>query len=300
MPQQSDMEGGGEIDPAAGVEDAAPAAAPETTTMRQAGSGTGTRRVNPIETSGADLRCVYRPIWDVERGALLAYHCAPVPGAGEHPLCSGSRESRRAVPRAEILAFDQFVVNEATGAIRELAKSRRRFLLSCCVHYETLAHNFSRAAHAAAYKQIPKGYRKCVIFEVIDAPRQVSRIQLGDALAGLRDHTRAVRCRVGLDWTGFDKFRGIGIDAFGIDVGELALSEQALIKRLDGFCERVHEAGFACFAHGVHTKSLATSCVGAGVTQLDGDAVQASIDSIGPAYRYQPADLFAHLMKAKD
>jgi hypothetical protein len=243
----------------------------------------------------AGLRCTYRPIWDVRHGALLAYNCKLLLGNGERPAGASGLASAR----GESLKVDQALMGETVRTLRHLAQTGRRLLLCCCVHYETLLRSGSRTAYAALCRQIPKQCRNYVIFELVGVPRDLSRIHLGDAIAGLREHSRAIRCRVDLDWSGFDQYRGIGIDAFGIDLAEEELPEEALFGQLDAFCERVDEAGFTSFAHGVHTTSLATSCVVAGVAQIDGDAVHTRVDTIEHVYRYQSADLFAHLIKAK-
>jgi hypothetical protein len=289
----------GEVDGRAVVEDVDPVAGLENVIESKGQSSTGKGAATAGGSAAAGLRCSFRPIWDVQRGALLAYNCEPALESGKRPWRLGSHASQRGAQRDEIIKFDQFMLCEAARTMRHLARINRRFLLSCCVHYETLSRTVSRTAHAALCQQIPEDYRRYVIFELIDVPQHLPRIRLDDVLSGLRGHSRSIRCRVGLDWTGFDNFRDTGIDAFGVDITELELPEKALIAQLNNFCARVREAGFTSFTHGVNTTSLATSCVAAGVAQLDGDAVQASIDTIEHAYRYQPADLFTHLMKAK-
>lgn len=286
----------GEVDGRAVVEDVDPVAGLENVVESKGKSAAGK---GAATSNGPGMRCTFRPIWDVQRGALLAYNCEPVMESGERPWRLGSHASQRGAQREEILKFDQFMLCEAARTMRHLARINRRFLLCCCVHYETLSRTVSRTAHAALCQQIPEDYRRYIIFELIDVPQHLPRIRLDDVLSGLRGHSRSIRCRVGLDWTGFDNFRDTGIDAFGVDLTELELPEKPLITQLNNFCTRLRGTGFASFAHGVNTTSLATSCVAAGVSQLDGDAVQASIDTIEHAYRYQPADLFAHLMKAR-
>jgi GGDEF domain-containing protein len=246
----------------------------------------------------SSVRCTYRPIWDVHRNALLTFQCEPVFGSHARASRLDGKLVQWGAQRAEILQFDQLTLCDVANVMRRLAQINRRFLLSCCVHYETLSRVSSRTVHAALCREVPESYRKYVVFELLNVPECLPRIRLDDILSGLRMHSRTIRCRVDLDWVGFDKFRGAGIDAFGVDLSDIELPERQLLSELDAFCKRVRQAGFAAFVHGIDTTSLATSCVAAGFTHLAGDAVHKRIDAIEHAYRYEPVDLFAHVAKS--
>lgn len=256
--------------------------------------GAGPKSQAPANT----VKFAYQPVWDVRKNAILTFRCVPLhdeisvkPVNGDPAMATG------VVLPPPALEQDVMILRRAIWTHQQLQQQGKRLLLACCVHFETLTNGKSRTAYFQLLRTAPESLRGDMVFEIVGLPKGVPLNRLSEIVSTVRPWCRASHLQVGLDDTQFKAYRDAGFATIGADVTTNPAAEATLIKAMNLFVEKADNAGFRTFIRGLKTKSLTMAAVGAGFDYIDGEAVFAAIDTLGQAYKFNPKDLFSHLLK---
>jgi hypothetical protein len=207
----------------------------------------------------AGLELGYQPIWNRPQQAI-SLHCA------EPALPDGSGASR---PQDDI---DRQVLSRV---LDDVAAGGCRGAGSICVpvHFASLATAAPRAEQLRACERIPAGLSDLLVWEIIGLPETVGETTLFSVVSAIRPYGRAIFLRQALETPQFDAAAAVGIHSVGTDLRDAAGSESELLRRLHRFAERAHALGLRCHAHGLATRSLSLTALGAGFDYLAGPAI---------------------------
>ena len=220
----------------------------------------------PAGDAAASARLVlrYQPIWNVQQRAI-GIHCAePVPAAGQHWADGrGCGEIDRQI-LCQVLA-------DAGG---------RHDVGSIClpVQFAGLATASPRNALLGACEAIPAGLRDLLVWEITGLPETVGETQLFSVVSAIQPYGRAIFLQRELEQAEFDVLAAIGIHSVGTDLRRAAGSETLCAGRLERFAERAHTLGLRCHVHGLASRSLSLTAIGAGFDYLAGPAIAGTVD----------------------
>jgi hypothetical protein len=251
--------------------------------------------------SAEKLSFVYQPVWDIGRGAVLSYRCLPARKTPRQGRLTGY-DVLTLDPSVDdpITELDMLVLRQIIQDFGSAHDKGTRLLPVCYVHFDTLSRYESRADYVKICQTMPEQMKCDMVFEVNGVPASPDQMLLSQAVSSIQSYSRAVHGQVYMGTDRFDHFRNVGFYALGLAVDKSSCHEIDLIKIMNSFVVGAGGAGFRTFIRGVGSKSLASAAFTAGFDYIDGDAVCPAVATPELAFRFQPADLFAHLLKIAD
>ncbi|MCW5723942.1 MAG: hypothetical protein KIS81_03195 [Maricaulaceae bacterium] len=206
-----------------------------------------------------------RPIWTVGKQAIFNYRViAPEPPAAASQGDAGLRA---------------MLCETATVAAARLISARQRemgtiTLLTLPVSHETLTRAALRGRYFEALRAVGEADRRRMILEVSPSGGALGERIWDEIARGVRSAGFRIRAVAGEGETNLVKFRSMGFESVGLDLGAAAESLPRKARRLEAFAERAQVARVAIFVNGADTLSLATLAVCSGAADISGDAIQ--------------------------
>ncbi|MEX2615951.1 MAG: hypothetical protein WD767_07635 [Alphaproteobacteria bacterium] len=239
-----------------------------------------------------DVKFVFRPLWFVSKSALSTYLCLPVRDFGAQRRETGYRVIEIANERSLIMALDFIVLERCIAELKAMQQDGRQFLLSCPVHYETLAGVSSRTRFLEACARLPRSQQRFLLFHIVALPQRAPQGRVLEITGLLKPRARAVSIGMPLGETDFRSFVGSGVFAVGVDLNDWEGAERSLMKRMDGFVAGAHKSGLETFIHGLTSLSMTTAAIGSGFDYLHSDIILPDVDAPAHIHKFMSAELF--------
>jgi hypothetical protein len=217
-------------------------------------------------------RCLYRPMWLVERGMLPIYTCLPACALGPFEFVTGEALVPKGAGAKKTAALDEMVLDTVVHDLAPRPAAQMRSFVCLPVHFETLAGDRA-SAYFAALDRIPAPIRKRVIVEIVDISQGVGQLATYSLVRKLKGHVRSVIGRVDLTDMNFRVWRETDLSFIGIDIECENRSETELIADLNNFVVPAKQYGMQAYVRGVRTLSLAAVTVASGFDYVDGPAI---------------------------
>ncbi len=230
---------------------------------------------------GRKVQLVYRPVWDVRKGAVSTFICH------QESVVFGDKDNLSLAGREEL---DRTTLGRAVNDLRAATLTRRRFLLIIPVHFETLARK--RVAYVQQCQTLPDMQQKLIIFELLGVPDGIPQSRLLEITSIVKPFARAVLMQVPLSRTSFFQPSDSGLFAVGTHIGLQNGSEVQTIAAMQRFAEAANKAGLRTYAHAVPSLSLASSAIAAGFDYIDSDVISPAMAVPGELRRFGIRDLY--------
>jgi hypothetical protein len=200
----------------------------------------------------------YRPIWNVQQKAIGMSAVEPAGGIG---ALAASGEAQGALLR-RVLRDTEPVAN-------------RDGIPTICLpaHHAVLSAPAPRAGFVEICDGVGPERRAALLWEIVEAPDDVSERTLFSMVATLKPFGRAVFLRSRLAESEFDIPAAVGVHSIGVDLAMTATAESEIVPLLEKFADRAHRSGLRCHAHGLATSSLSLAAMSCGFDYLSGDAI---------------------------
>jgi len=140
--------------------------------------------------------------------------------------------------------------------------------------------------------------RRYIILEIVGISSNLPEYRLSDLLPYISPFCYAIDVQAPSDLNSFEAFADAGVHAVGLDLSENPETQTLQFRRLEIFCNRANRAGLYKFIHGIDEFSQATFAVCSGFEYIGGAIIGKSVDTPERGYRFQPTDLFSHLLAA--
>lgn len=227
------------------------------------------------------IRCVYQPLWDVQRGALTTYLC--------------EAETSAAEPAG--VFRDMRVLQAVLEELQAMAADGRKFLVICPVRHETLYRQECFFQFKALCETIPADQRAMLVFMVTSMRRDYMRMNGCWFLPALRALGKYVFVDIPFhEHSEFQPLRQYRVDAAGFRLGEAEEGRRTPFEMVHSCAAKAAALGInRCFVLDVNTLSVATAAACNGVNLMGGDAVHGAVAAPDSMYRYRHENLFAQL-----
>jgi hypothetical protein len=251
---------------------------------------------NPVVTElPADLDYRFRLVWDVARNALSTFLCVIVRKTDD-PNVSLDYSSLYHADSAELIAkLDYSVLARVKRELKALHESKRRVLIGCPVHFQTLNRLSSRAYFTTLLKDVPEGFGQYLMFEIVGLPDATPQSRVAEIAATLRPYARSILVRQERGAVRFGHIAGTGVHAVGIDAGQYGAPEDRLMPAMNDFAVAAKDAALKSYIHGLSSLSLTTAALGAGFDYIHSHAVHAPLEQPDYIRRFEFMDLYAKL-----
>jgi len=251
---------------------------------------------NPVVTElPADLDYRFRLLWDVARNALSTFLCVIVRKTDD-PSVSLDYSSLYRADSADLIAkLDYSVLARVKRELKALHESKRRVLIGCPVHFQTLNRLSSRAYFTTLLKDVPEGFGQYLMFEIVGLPDATPQSRVAEIVATLRPHARSILARLERGAVRFGHIAGTGVHAVGIDAAQYGVPEERLMPAMNDFAAAAKEVGLKSYIHGLPSLSLTTAALGAGFDYIHSHAVHAPLEEPDYVRRFEFMDLYTKL-----
>lgn len=233
---------------------------------------------------------VYRPMWNVARGAVSTFHCFPMRDAMAHATMLFTDE-------LSALKLDLLILRRGVEDIKTGFDTATPFIIELPVHFSTLTDARVRQVFRKACDLVPETYWKRLVCEVISAPEGVPKSRMHDAVAAAGQYFRAVNVRLPIAQPDMRTITGSGAVAVGIDLGAtIDHDEKRVMALMDQFTATAEKHALLTYVHGTRSTSLTTSALAAGFSYIDGAPVGIS-QFPQRMYRFTTEDIYSDILR---
>ena len=251
-------------------------------------------RLDPL----ANLRFLYRPIWDRPRNVVSGYLCAAQVLSTDGSTVLGDAEALIEGDVDDRARLDERIRERALRDLAALFHEGRKLLVTLPVHFETLSAVGRRRDYLAAIdRELVDGAAKYLMIEIAGVPAGVPPARLVELTAALRGQCRGVLLSLPVDTPDLTSVKGSGATAVGCDVSGAAASEAVLMQQMNRFCRAADKAGFPSYVHGARSLSRVVTALGAGFNYIDGSAVASPIDHPRGIVDFRLDDIYRAYLK---
>jgi hypothetical protein len=260
-----------------------------------AGRAPRSPRLDPL----ANLRFLYRPIWDRPRNVVSGYLCAAQVLSTDGSTVLGDAEALIEGDADERARLDERIRERALRDLATVFQEGRKLLVTLPVHFETLCAVGRRRDYLAAVdRELVDGAAKYLMIEIAGVPAGVPQARLVELTAALRGQCRGVLLSLPVDTPDLTSVKGSGATAVGCDVSGAAASEAVLMQQMNRFSRAADKAGFPSYVHGARSLSRVVTALGAGFNYIDGSAVASPIDHPRGIVDFHLDDIYRAYLKA--
>lgn len=233
---------------------------------------------------------VYRPMWNVARGAVSTFHCFPMRDAMAHATMLFTDE-------ISALKLDLLTLRRTVEDIKTGFETSTPFIIGLPVHFSSLTDFRVRQTFRQACDLVPEPYWRRLVCEIISAPEGVPTARMHEAVGAAGRYFRAVNVRLPLSRPDMGVVVGSGAVAVGTDLSaHLELEEKRMMNLMDQFTDAAEKHALRTYVHGVRSTSLTASALGAGFNYIDGAPVGVS-QFPQRMYRFMTEDIYAHVLR---
>jgi hypothetical protein len=241
----------------------------------------------------------YVPLWDVQRGALTTYLCAPQLGATDEKGFDAYQDFYKKKSTIDRVQMDLRTLDVVIGELISMEKDNRKLFVICPVHHETLSHLENFQMYKELCQQIPAEQRKFLIFMIIDMPDGLTIKEPYRFVAPLKNFCAQVFAKnpLGIN-VNFKLLKESGVDGVGVWASHKSHSEEQTLELLNAFCAGAKTSKInKTFVLDISSLSLTTSAVCAGFDYLGGTGIHEDVDKPDNVYRYRHEDLISGLIQ---
>jgi hypothetical protein len=235
----------------------------------------------------------YRPIWDSTRKVVLTYLCQPTPPLaasihGEAVACGYwvARNSK------EAFLLDLHVVREVVKRIETLRNEGFRIVAACPVHFDTIAHSRSWKEYLRVLDSAGNETVRDIAFLLIGIDEGVPNVRLVQEIPKVSLCSKLVFAAIDYHEGAVSRFERTGVHAIGIELRNMAGSEQQLLAAIDTLARQSENSGVVSFILGAKSKSVVVSAIASGVRYLEGQIIAAPVPEPRHAFVREIADLY--------
>lgn len=246
----------------------------------------------------ANLRILYRPIWDRLHNVVSAYLCSAQVLSGDGATVLGDAEALIEDDVEERARLDERLCRRALHDLAAMKREGRQLLLALPVHFETLSAVGRRRDYLALLGgDLPEGAGKYLMMEVAGVPAGAPQSRLVEITAALRRRCRGFMLSLPLDMADLANVRGCGAAAIGSDIARISASEAVLMQHMNRFARAAEKAGIPSYLHGAKSLSLVVTALGAGFNYIDGSAVASPIENPRGIVDFRLDDLYRAFLR---
>lgn len=239
----------------------------------------------PPPAPAARIRCVYQPLWDVEKGALTTYLCEAEENAAEMP---GFRRDMR-------------ILETVLEELQAMAVDGRKLLIICPVRHETLYRQENFEQYRTLCESISPEQRALLVFMITDMRRDLMKMNGCWFLQALRGLGKYVFIDLPFHaHADFAALRQYRFDAAGFRLTAAADGGKTPFEMVHSCAAKAEALGIPrSFVLDVGTLSIATAAACNGVDFMGGEAVHGAVAAPDSIYRYRHENLFTGLTAAR-
>lgn len=253
------------------------------------------RSKNPF----ANLRVVYRPIWDRSHNVVSAYLCTAQILSGDGTSVLGDAAALIEDDMEERAQLDERLSRHALRDLAAMMREGRKLLLALPVHFETLSAAGRRRDYLAALDRgLPDGAGKYLMIEVTDVPAGAPQSRIVEITAPLRRLCRGFMLGLPIDAVDLANLKGCGAVAIGCDIARLSSSDALLMQHMNRFARAAEKVGIPSYVHGAKSLSRVVAALGAGFNYIDGSAVASPIENPRGIVDFRLDDLYRAFLKS--
>lgn len=257
--------------------------------MRPAGPGIE----GPSPQIPGNLRFRYRPMWQVRKSTITAYHCVAESAATtgfvrrDYAVLAAGQQS------SLVSELDQRALRHVLGHLRDQAQQTADALptVAVTVHCRTLETYAARTAFLKLLNEVPERLRPHLIFEIAALPPYAPESRVHQLTLLLSPFCRAVVVRVSEPDRFPTTMRQLGVASLSISIDDLSTTEEVAIEAMKRFRQAAARTACASVAHGLSTKALAAAALHAGFDIIDGEALTSARDRPGQTSGWTAEDL---------
>jgi hypothetical protein len=238
-----------------------------------------------------NVRFLFRPIWDVRRGAVFNFIAVPVIKTLGGRIVSGeSALEGFADDRHARLEYDILLLKRVMGELMRVGAQDRRLLFTIPIHVDTVSVPSSRTEYLRVWRELPLVLQRLAMFDLVGAGDGFPQSRLIEILPSLKPVSRAITLRLPLSAAPvIGRFAHVGLHALS---AEAAMGrEEAQAAEFEKFVVAAEKALLLTYVHGIRTGGLARAAVAAGFHCLDGPAIGNAEANPKDALRFSMADL---------
>ncbi len=225
----------------------------------------------------------YRPMWQVKKNTITAYHCVAESAATtgfvrrDYSVLTGGQQS------SLVSELDPRALRHVLAHLRDqaLTTADKLATVACTVHCRTLESYAARTAFLKLLNEVPERLRPHLIFEIAALPPYAPESRIHQLTLLLSPFCRAVVLRLVEPDRYPPSLRQLGIASMSISLDDLGTTEDMAIEAMKRFRHAAMRTACATVAHGLTTKGLAAAALHAGFDIIDGEALTAARDRPG-------------------
>lgn len=236
------------------------------------------------------VRFVFRPIWDVKRGAAFNFFCLPVIKSLGGRIVAGESAVEGLDDRHTRLDYDLRLLRRVMDELMQVGAGDRRLLFTVPVHVDTVSFSPFRAEYLRLWREVPLSLQRLAVFDLVGGTEGFPQSRLIEILPSLKPASRGVTLRLPLSAaSGVGRFGHVGLHAVSSEVGPAR--EVGAQTDLEKFAAAAARAHLLTYLHGARTAATALAAVGAGFSFIDGPAIGSAAASPAGARRFSVEDL---------
>ncbi|MDD9900553.1 MAG: hypothetical protein OXT65_06205 [Alphaproteobacteria bacterium] len=269
--------------------------------------GTETHQSDSAE-SGVDIppsmipmEPVYIPVWDARYNALTTYLLLSREALGTDSPYAAYRKFCRNKEPAERRARDLKALLVAGEELAEMVRDKRKLIILCPVHYDTLHAFESYKKFKEQLEALPLEHRQFLALLVMRPVKKGQAVKDAYWFAKpLRGLCRHVFADIPIDKNvNFQYLLHTGVDVIGAAVSS-SQPETEVISAMNRFSAKAKQFKVPnLFCLDVKSLSLTTSAACAGFDLMSGPAIHDHVDKPDTAHKYRHEDLLKALTEQK-
>lgn len=223
-----------------------------------------------------DLQFSYLPMWHGPSQKIGIYRCQTTVRAADGTIMKPPQEAQD--QQADFWAIvDRLTLRRARDDMRKAIERRVFNGILVPVHFSTIRRHGSRGPFLELCTNIPKDFRKFLLWEIRACPINCWSTDLAEAVDKIAPFGRAVFLTVE-DFPAslpavkrsLPALRGAGVQKLGLDASALGESEAEVLRLLETMAKLAEANRLKCYGDGFHSLSLTICAVCMGYEYLSG------------------------------
>ena len=173
------------------------------------------------ESSPADNRVQFQPVWDARNEAITLYRCVPQPIAVRQGSSVVALEDLAPKFRTKV---ELSCLHQGIATLVKHLERGERFLMAFGITYETLSSHTGRVEFTNACRELSSDFRQYIVMQLTDVPVGVPHSRLSDLVMTLRPFARAVMSEVPSACRSYAAYEDIGLQAIGLNLERAKLA----------------------------------------------------------------------------
>jgi hypothetical protein len=240
-----------------------------------------TRVSGASESSLADAKVQFQPVWDARNEAITLYRCVPQPivvRQGSSPIALDDLAPKA---RAKV---ELSCLHHGIATLARHIERGERFLMAFGVAYETLSSHVTRVEFTNACRELSSNFRQYMVMQLTDVPAGVPHSRLSDLVMTLRPFARAVMSEVPSACRSYAAYEDIGLQAIGMNLERARLVPREASDEIAKLTTAAKRLSVSAFLWGVDNEATLRSARH-GVHFMTGSAIAPVVSAPRPMTR---------------